>query len=51
MAHAVIKQAATVSVEEGKTIRVPSLDAEAGKSVELDVLVASGDGTKVVLLR
>jgi large subunit ribosomal protein L21 len=31
-------------VNEGKTLRVPLLDAEAGKSIELDALLAAGDG-------
>lgn len=48
MAHAVIRTGGKqFLVEEGKTLRVPSVAAEAGKSIELDVLVASGDGTKV----
>jgi len=48
MAHAVIRTGGKqFLVQEGKTIRVPSVDAEAGKAIELDVLVASGDKTKV----
>jgi large subunit ribosomal protein L21 len=48
MAHAVIRTGGKqFLVEAGKTIRVPSVDAEAGKSIDLDVLVASGEGTKI----
>ncbi len=48
MAHAVIRTGGKqFLVEEGKTIRVPLVEAEAGKSIELDVLVAGGDETKV----
>ncbi len=37
MAHAVIRTGGKqFLVEEGKTIRVPSVDAEAGKSIELE---------------
>ncbi|MDQ2856621.1 MAG: 50S ribosomal protein L21 [Acidobacteriota bacterium] len=47
MAHAVIRTGGKqYLVEEGKTIRVPTVNAEAGKSIDLDVLVASGDDTK-----
>ena len=50
MAHAVIRTGGKqFLVEEGKTIRVPSVDAEAGKSIELDVLVSSGDDTRSAL--
>ena len=48
MAHAVIKTGGKqFLVEKGKTIRVPSVSAEAGKSIELDALVTGGDETKV----
>jgi len=50
MAYAIIKSGGKqFRVEEGKTVRVPSLDQPAGESVELDVLmVGGGDGeTKV----
>ncbi|HXD33975.1 MAG TPA: 50S ribosomal protein L21 [Pyrinomonadaceae bacterium] len=48
MSHAVIRTGGKqFVVEEGTTIRVPSVKAEAGSSVELDVLVASGDETRV----
>jgi large subunit ribosomal protein L21 len=43
MAHAVIRTGGKqFLVEEGKTIRVPSVDAEAGKTIDLDVLISSG---------
>lgn len=48
MAHAVIKTGGKqFLVEEGKTLRVPSVSAEAGKSIELDALVTGGDTTQV----
>lgn len=48
MTHAVIRTGGKqFLVEAGKTIRVPLLVADAGSSVELDVLVAAGDETKV----
>ena len=48
MAHAVIRTGGKqFLVEEGKTIRVPLVEAETGKSIELDVLVAGGDEIKV----
>ena len=31
-------------VEEGKSIRIPSISAETGKSIELDGLLRSGSG-------
>ena len=31
-------------VEEGKSIRIPSISAETGKSIELETLLSSGDG-------
>ena len=48
MAIAVIKTSGKqFLVAEGKTIRVPSVRAEAGKSIELDALVTGGAETKV----
>jgi large subunit ribosomal protein L21 len=48
MAHAIIRTGGKqFLVEEGKTIRVPSVDAEAGRSIDLDVLVTGGNDTKV----
>jgi large subunit ribosomal protein L21 len=48
MTHAVIRTGGKqFLVEEGKTIRVPLVDADAGKSIELDVLVASTGETNV----
>lgn len=48
MAHAIIRTGGKqFLVEAGKTIRVPSVEAEAGTSIDLDVLVAGGDSTAV----
>ena len=48
MAHAIVRTGGKqFLVEEGKTIRVPSVDAEVGKSIELDVLVSSAVDTKI----
>jgi large subunit ribosomal protein L21 len=48
MAHAIVRTGGKqFLVEEGKTIRVPSVDAEVGKSIDLDVLVSSGSDTKI----
>jgi len=45
MAYAVIKTGGKqFVVEEGSTIRIPSIEAEAGKSIELDALLSAGDG-------
>jgi large subunit ribosomal protein L21 len=45
MAYAVIKTGGKqFVVEKGSTIRVPSIEAEAGKSIELDAMLTSGDG-------
>lgn len=46
MAYAIIKTGGKqFRVEEGKTVRVPSIDKQAGEAVELDVLmVAGGEG-------
>ncbi len=45
MAYAVIKTGGKqFVVEKGSTIRIPSIEAEAGKSIELDALL-SGDGS------
>ncbi len=45
MAYAVIKAGGKqFVVEKGSTIRVPSIEAEAGKSIELDAMLSSGDG-------
>ena len=49
MAYAVIKTGGKqFVVEKGSTIRIPSVDAEAGKSIELDALLSSarGDGSR-----
>ena len=43
MSHAIIRAGGKqFLVEEGQTIRVPSLEAEAGSSVELETLLSSG---------
>ena len=45
MAYAVIRTGGKqFVVEKGSTIRIPSIEAEAGKSIELDALL-SGEGT------
>jgi large subunit ribosomal protein L21 len=49
MAYAIIKTGGKqFRIEEGKTVRVPSINKAAGESVELDVLMTGGgdDGTK-----
>ena len=49
MAYAVIKTGGKqFVVEKGSTIRIPSVDAEAGKSIQLDALLSSakGDGSR-----
>ena len=49
MAYAIIKTGGKqFVVEEGHTVRVPSIDAEAGKSLELNALVAGKDGETVI---
>jgi large subunit ribosomal protein L21 len=43
MSHAVIKTGGKqFVVEEGQTLRVPSLSADAGSSVEIEALLTSG---------
>jgi large subunit ribosomal protein L21 len=45
MAYAVIKAGGKqFVVEKGSTIRVPSIEAEAGKSIELDAMLTAGAG-------
>ena len=45
MAYAIIRSGdKQFRVEEGGTVRLPSLNKEAGESVELDALVVAGDG-------
>jgi large subunit ribosomal protein L21 len=49
MAYAIIKTGGKqFVVEEGHTVRVPSIDAEAGKSLELNALVSGKDGETVI---
>jgi len=43
MAHAIIRAGGKqFLVQEGQTVRVPSLEAEAGSSVEVETLLSSG---------
>lgn len=50
MAYAVIKAGGKqFVVEEGQTIRVPSVNAEAGSSIDIAALLSSGDRLKVGL--
>jgi len=45
MAYAVIKTGGKqFVVEKGSTIRVPSIEADAGKTVELDAMLTAGGG-------
>ena len=45
MAYAIIRSGGKqFRVEEGATVRVPSIDKQAGEQVELEALVVSGDG-------
>lgn len=45
MAYAVIRTGGKqFVVEKGSTIRIPSIEAEAGKTIELDALLSAGDG-------
>ena len=45
MAYAVIRTGGKqFVVDKGSTIRIPSVDTEAGKSIELDALLSSADG-------
>ncbi|HEV2883496.1 MAG TPA: 50S ribosomal protein L21 [Pyrinomonadaceae bacterium] len=47
MGYAVIKTGGKqFVVEKGSTIRIPSIVAETGKSVELDALLTAGDSDK-----
>jgi large subunit ribosomal protein L21 len=44
MSHAIIRAGGKqFLVKEGQTIRVPSLEAEAGSSIELETLLTSGE--------
>jgi len=48
MAHAVVRTGGKqFLIEEGQTIRVPLVSAEAGQSIELDTLVTGGEQAKV----
>ncbi|HYJ85475.1 MAG TPA: 50S ribosomal protein L21 [Pyrinomonadaceae bacterium] len=45
MSYAVIKTGGKqFVVEKGSTIRIPSIEAETGKSIEIDALLTAGDG-------
>ncbi len=47
MSYAVIKTGGKqFVVTKGNTVRVPSIDAEVGKSVELDALLSTSDSAK-----
>jgi large subunit ribosomal protein L21 len=47
MSYAVIKTGGKqFVVTKGRTVRVPSIDAEVGKSVELDAMLSASDGDK-----
>ena len=44
MSHGIIRAGGKqFLVKEGQTIRVPSLEAEAGSSIELETLLTTGD--------
>ncbi|HST51808.1 MAG TPA: 50S ribosomal protein L21 [Pyrinomonadaceae bacterium] len=48
MAYAIIRSGGKqFRVEEGATVRVPSLDKQAGDAVELEALVIGGEEVKV----
>jgi large subunit ribosomal protein L21 len=48
MAHAVIRTGGKqFLIEEGQTLRVPSVKAEAGQTIELDTLVTASGDTRV----
>jgi large subunit ribosomal protein L21 len=48
MSHAVIRAGGKqFLVKEGQTIRVPSIEADAGSSVELEALLSTGDREKI----
>ncbi|HLN98064.1 MAG TPA: 50S ribosomal protein L21 [Pyrinomonadaceae bacterium] len=48
MAYAVIRTGGKqFVVEKGSTVRIPSIEAEAGKSIELDALLTAGKGGDV----
>lgn len=50
MPYAIIKTGGKqFVVEEGRTVRIPSLAADAGKSIELDALLTSGKGDSPVV--
>jgi large subunit ribosomal protein L21 len=47
MSYAVIRTGGKqFVVENGATVRIPSIEAEAGKSIELDALLTAGGGAK-----
>ncbi len=48
MSHAIIKTGGKqFLVEEGQTLRVPSLEADAGSSVKLEALLSSGNEEQI----
>lgn len=50
MPYAIIKTGGKqFVVEQGHTVRIPSIAADAGKSIELDALLTAGDGDSPVV--
>ena len=50
MSYAVIRTGGKqFVVTKGNTIRVPSIEAEAGKSIEISALLTAGDGADAVV--
>ena len=48
MSHAIIRAGGKqFLVEEGQTVRVPSMAADPGSSVELEALLSTGDREKI----
>ena len=48
MSHAVIRAGGKqFLVKEGQTIRVPSIEADAGSSIELEALLSTGELEKI----
>jgi large subunit ribosomal protein L21 len=51
MPYAIIKTGGKqFLVQEGNNIRIPSIGAEAGKSIELEALLTAGDGSDTPLV-
>jgi large subunit ribosomal protein L21 len=48
MSYAIIKSGGKqFAVKEGQTVRVPSVEAEAGGSIEIEAMLTSADKTKI----